>query len=108
MIQAIKNLFRKAEPIQNTLPKDSRIRIVATSQNIPARLCEPTQQHDIGDYISITADSWLFYDGETKDNIFFRVSTNWNPRFNTREAPNGAVVYFSKDVFQRMKYLLYR
>ncbi len=110
MIQLIKRLFAKPEKPAPMFQENDKIRFVSDRPATGARVAwiEGISNVGIGDYVSITADSWLFYDSETEDKVFFTVSTNWMPREGSLDAPPGCLVWFEKKHLQKMKYLLYK
>jgi len=106
------SLFRR-KPTFEPKPmfkQGDKIRIVTKKPATPAIIAriEGFSNVGIGDYCSITSDSYLFYDSETKDRIFFRVSTNYLPRVGSLEAPHGSIVYFEKEHFNKLHYVFYK
>ena len=102
-------LFKKPKP-KPLFDDGDKIRIVTDKAATGAKVAkiEGVSNVGIGDYCSITSDSYLFFDSETSDKIFFRVSTNYLPRCRSVEAPHGAIIYFEKERFNKLHYVVYK
>ena len=106
-LKALKRILTKKPTYTNMFKEGDKITLLDQGGARMAHI-EGVTELGLGDYCTITVDSWLFYESETIDRAFFKVSTNWLPRFNTREVPNGTIVYIEKEVLKKMHYGLHR